>query len=90
MTEENKNDSKVESDLKIKLKEEVLSMALSHRPVDRIMRKAGAERVSEAAARELARILEDKAIEISKLAIKYAQHAGRKTVKAEDIKLALR
>ncbi|MGD2248770.1 MAG: NFYB/HAP3 family transcription factor subunit [Candidatus Methanofastidiosia archaeon] len=63
-------------------------MALSHRPVDRIMRKAGAERVSEAAARELVRILEVKAIEISKLAVKYAQHAGRKTVKAEDIKLA--
>ncbi len=65
-------------------------MTLSHRPIDRIMRKAGAERVSEAAARELAAILEEEAIEISKLAVEYAQHAGRKTVKAEDVKLALR
>ena len=52
-------------------------MSLSHRPVDRIMRKAGAERVSEAAARELAHILEDKAIEISKVC--YSIHkAGEK------------
>jgi hypothetical protein len=54
------------------------------------MRKAGAERVSEAAAKALASILEEEAIEISKLAVEYAQHAGRKTVKAEDVKLALR
>ncbi|KYK28015.1 MAG: NFYB/HAP3 family transcription factor subunit [Theionarchaea archaeon] len=65
-------------------------MTLSHRPIDRIMRKAGAERVSEAAAKALAAILEEEAIEISKMAVEYAQHAGRKTVKAEDIKLALR
>lgn len=65
-------------------------MALSHRPVDKIMRKAAAEKISEAATRKLASVLEEKAIEISKLAIKHAEHAGRKTVTAEDIKLALR
>ena len=41
-------------------------------PVARIVKNAGAERVSEDA----------------KEAVNFARHAGRKTVKAEDIKLA--
>ncbi|MBU7014520.1 MAG: histone family protein [Theionarchaea archaeon] len=65
-------------------------MPLSHRPIDKIMRKAGAERVSADAAKELAGILEEEAIEISKLAVEFAQHAGRRTINAEDVKLALK
>jgi histone H3/H4 len=56
--------------------------------LDRLIRKAGAERVSEDAAEELGRILEEVAQDISKQAIELARHAKRKTVTGEDIKLA--
>ena len=58
-------------------------------PVERLIRHAGAERVSESAAIELTDILEEHGLEIAKEAIKLAHHAGRKTVKAEDLKLAI-
>ncbi|HDI12361.1 MAG TPA: histone, partial [Candidatus Bathyarchaeota archaeon] len=43
---------------------------------------------SEAAAKELAKALEEIGIKIAKEALDYAMHAGRKTVKAEDIEIA--
>lgn len=63
-------------------------MSLPTASVDRLIRKAGAHRVSEGAAKELAHHLEKAAIEVAREAIILAEHAGRKTVKAEDIKLA--
>ena len=59
-------------------------------PIDRLIRKAGAERVSEEAAKVLAEYLEEYAIELAKKANDFARHAGRKTVKAEDIKLTIK
>ncbi len=56
--------------------------------VDRIIRKAGAKRVSESAARELAGILEEYAIDIASEAAELSEHAGRKTVRDSDIRLA--
>jgi len=54
----------------------------------RILKKSGAERVSDESANELRRIIEDIATEIAKNAVDMAKHAKRKTVKAEDVKLA--
>ena len=63
---------------------------LSIAPMHRICKKAGASRVSEAAAKALAKELDDIGLKIAKEAIDYAMHAGRKTVKAEDIAIASR
>ena len=59
-------------------------------PMHRICKKAGASRVSEAAAKALAKELEEIGVKIAKESIDYAMHAGRKTVKAEDIEIAAR
>ena len=63
---------------------------LSIAPMHRICKKAGASRVSEAAAKALAKELDNIGVKIAKEAIDFAMHAGRKTVKAEDIEIASR
>jgi len=54
----------------------------------RILKKSGAQRVSDESASELRRVIEEIAEVIAKIAVDDAYHAGRKTVKAEDGKLA--
>ena len=54
----------------------------------RILKKSGAERVSDESANELRRVIEEIAEAIAKNAIDMSNHAGRKTVKADDVKLA--
>ena len=54
----------------------------------RILKKSGAERVSDESAVELRRVIEEIAEAVAKNAVDLANHAGRKTVKAEDVKLA--
>jgi len=53
-------------------------------PIDRIIRNAGAERVSEDARETMAEILEEWATQVAKRAIEVAKHAGRKTVKGKS------
>ena len=55
--------------------------------VYRIIKKSGAERVSDEAA-EARRVLEAMASQIAKQATELSVHAGRHTVKAADVKLA--
>ena len=59
-------------------------------PMHRLCKKAGADRVSEAAAKELAKVLEEIGAKIAKEALDYAMHSGRKTIKAKDIEIATR
>jgi DNA-binding protein len=54
----------------------------------RVIKKSGAERVSDDAADELRKILEGIAEKIARHAVELSLHAGRKTVKAEDVQLA--
>jgi len=56
--------------------------------VYRLIKKGGAERVSDEAAEELRIILEEIAVKIAQQAVELATHAGRKTVRASDIRLA--
>ena len=58
--------------------------------MEKILKQGGAERVSDKAKVALKNAIEDIANEIASKSIKLAHHAGRKTVKSEDIKLAVK
>jgi histone H3/H4 len=84
--------TKVNIALKIRFCGEVnlTELEIAVAPMHRLCKKAGADRVSEAAAKELAKALEEIGVKIAKEALDYAMHAKRKTVKPEDIEIATR
>ena len=55
---------------------------------EKILKMSGADRISDDAKIILRDTIEEIAEEIAEKASKLASHAGRKTVKSEDIKLA--
>lgn len=65
-------------------------MEIPQATADRLIRKAGAKRVSEDAAKALAEVLEEYALSVASEAVRLAAHAGRRTVRDEDIRLASR
>lgn len=56
--------------------------------LEKIMKKAGAERVSLSATKEMQLVAADIAEKIAKSAVEMAHHAKRVTVKKDDIILA--
>lgn len=59
-------------------------------PFERILKKAGAKRVSQDALEEFAMVMEERMLKISADALAMAKHAGRKTITEEDVRLARR
>ena len=68
------------------MRKEILPLAA----MEKLIKKAGAIRVSEDAKEALREYLEEKGQEISSKAIVLAEHSKRRTVKREDIRLATR
>ncbi len=62
--------------------------SLPRAAMEKLLKKSGAERVAESAKTALKEVLEARIEFLAAQAARFASHAGRKTVKAEDIKLA--
>ncbi|MDO8628408.1 MAG: histone family protein [Nanoarchaeota archaeon] len=58
--------------------------------MEKLLKKAGADRVAEDAKLALSEVLEDYGKKLGERAKELAQHSGRKTVRNVDIKLAQR
>lgn len=63
-------------------------MQISRLTVKKILKSAGAERVSEDAVTELSEVVNTFAYSVSKKAVALAKHAKRRTVKKADVQLA--
>ncbi|MCM2324966.1 MAG: NFYB/HAP3 family transcription factor subunit [Candidatus Woesearchaeota archaeon] len=56
---------------------------------EKLLRNAGAKRVGEDAKERIREIIKKEASEIARKAKAFSEHAGRKTIKKEDIDLVL-
>lgn len=64
-------------------------MELPIAPVGRIIKNAGAPRVSDGARKALAKALEEEGENIAREAIRLSKHSGKKTVTSNDIYLVV-
>ena len=62
---------------------------ISKAPIARLLSQAGGERISAEAVDEMVKYTEDYVLKVGAEASKLCVHAGRKTIKADDIKLAV-
>lgn len=65
-------------------------MILTLQPLRKLFKKAGAKRVSDKAAEELGKVLENRAKEVVLEAKRLSEHSGRRTVMKKDIKMAVK
>jgi DNA-binding protein len=72
------------------LGESMIKKVLPLAAMESLLKKAGAERVSDSAKVALKEVLEEIAAGIAAKAVRFSTHAGRKTIKAGDIKLAVK
>jgi histone H3/H4 len=61
---------------------------ISKAPIARLLSQAGGDRISAEAVDEMVKYTEEYVLKVGAEASKLCVHAGRKTVKADDIKLA--
>ncbi len=61
---------------------------LAKAPIARLMKKAGAKRVSASAVDKMVELTEEYIEKVAKRAAELAKHAGRVTVQDTDVKLA--
>ena len=59
-------------------------------PFERILKKAGAKRVSQDALEEFSAVMEERMVKVATEALALANHAGRKTITDEDVRIAKR
>ncbi len=69
-------------------KGEKIMVGFASARVEKLIRNAGARRVSADAITRLNEVLTDYGMELAKYAVEIARHSGRKTVKENDVKLA--
>jgi histone H3/H4 len=72
----------------ISRKGEIKMAGFASARIEKLIRTAGAHRVSAGAITRLNEILTDYGKNLAKYSVEIARHSGRKTVKENDIKLA--
>jgi DNA-binding protein len=61
---------------------------LSSLGMEKLLKRAGAHRVSDDAKEALREALEEHADKVCERAVRFSEHAGRRTVLGSDVKLA--